>query len=283
MNDYFCILFNSTMKHLYLITLISLCLACSQQGSENTTETASEEPAIDMTNVPAELASAWDAHGSVNAWKKFGKLEYDIEFKLGNHGGIEHHTIDLNSRKVMIDGQDYSIGFDGSEVWAMPAVDSIDISPRFYHNLFFYFFTIPMVLSDPGINYETLEPLVTDSAEFKRVRISYNAGVGDSPEDYYICHFNAESNQMDWLLYTVTYFRGEAHENFNGLIYEDFRDVNGIKLPHSLTGRRYAADTLGAVRYFAKFSNVSLSESSPADDMFDMPEGAEIDSLVQND
>jgi len=264
----------------YLV-VIFIVFSCTVK--ENHENTKADKATDNYSQVPKVLKDAWLAHGSVDVWKSYSMLEYDMDVELNDHRGSEHQTIALDSRRIMIEGKGYSIGFDGKDVWALPAVDSIEISPRFYHSLFFYFFAIPMVLSDPGINYEELEPLETDSITYSRLRISFDIGVGDSPEDYYILHFNSETKRLEWLLYTVTYFSGEAHERFNGLLYQDYRETHGLLMPHRLIGRRYSDGMLGAIRYHAYFSNVKFVKEAPEDDMFAIPEGAEIDSLRNND
>ena len=69
----------------------------------------------------------------------------------------ERQEFNLEMRYALIIHPDYLIGFDGQDVWISPNKELFKKgSPRFYHNLNFYFFTVPFIFSDEGVNYELL-------------------------------------------------------------------------------------------------------------------------------
>ena len=104
-------------------------------------------------DIPEQLMKGLEAHGGLEMWQR----KKTMEFSIPKGDDYELHQIDLPSRKVRISHPDYTIGYDGSEVWITPDRESFGrTSPRFYHNLIFYFFACPYVLADPGINYEVL-------------------------------------------------------------------------------------------------------------------------------
>ncbi|WP_332914066.1 hypothetical protein [Algoriphagus boritolerans] len=54
----------------------------------------------------------------------------------------ENHYINLSDRKVRIDADTWQIGNDGEKVWISPNRQAFQgNSVRFYHNLYFYFFS----------------------------------------------------------------------------------------------------------------------------------------------
>ena len=59
-------------------------------------------------------------------------------------------------------------------------------NPKFYYNLMFYFYAMPFILADDGIKYTDAEPLVFEGKSYPGIKISYEAGVGESPEDEYV-------------------------------------------------------------------------------------------------
>ena len=266
---------NSFKKYLFLFSIFTVS-ACADKPTERQ-ETAMEDK--NRPEYPALLQKALDAHGGSAVWQQFHTLQFDLTTTLGEEKK-EHQLIDLKSRKIIITGSHYTIGFDGEQVWVAPDKAAFpEMPPRFYHNLVFYFFAMPFVLADPGINYEDLGEREIEGKRYRALKISFQQGVGDADDDLYIAHFNPKTFQLELLLYTVTYFSGEKHENYNALMYNEWQQVNGLMVPLVMTGHKYEADSIGEIRYRAEFSNVSFTEEDTDASAFEMPEGAEIDSL----
>ncbi|UII20621.1 DUF6503 family protein [Fulvivirga ligni] len=264
------------IKTAILALLIISCSAPSKEDNKDNNITDSE-PKMEY---PDLLSKVLEAHGGLDKWKYYGSLQYEAVSTLGGEKR-ERQSIDLYSRKVLIESDNYKLGMDGENVWVAPNKEAFgEMSPRFYHNLLFYFFSIPFVFADPGIQYEELGTRTLDSITYDALKISYQGGVGDASNDEYIGLFDQETHQLKLLLYTVTYFSGEKHNNFNALKY-DWQKANGLLVPSAITGYKYEADTLGDIRYKTEFQNVSFRHEDFADEMFEMPESAEIDSLKQ--
>lgn len=266
------------MKNILIILLVVLS-ACAKQSSKEVPGTAADNYEKDTVSYPELLQKALKAHGGLKQWKTFNSVKYDLTTTLGSEKK-ETQLIDLKSRKVLITGSNYSVGMDGTNVWVAPNKEAFgEMPPRFYHNLVFYFFAIPFVLADPGIHYEDLGEQVVAGRTYRALKVSFESGVGDADDDLYITHFNPETYQLELLLYTVTYFSGEKHENYNALRYTHWQEVNGLLIPAVMEGHKFEADSIGELRYRAEFSNVLFSEEVPDQSIFEMPENAEIDSL----
>ncbi len=260
--------------------LIVVLAACqpnqTKETADNTQETA-PPPAY-----PELLAKALKAHGGIDNWSKYRTLSYTVENTLGAPK-TETQLIDLHTRQVRITGDNYTIGMDGNNVWVAPNKAAIGkMSARFYHNLVFYFFGIPYVLADPGIQYEDLGLVTVSSKEYRALKISYDKGIGDADNDAYIAHFNTKTFKLELLLYTVTYFSGQRQDQYNCLMYDEWQIVNGLLVPASYEGYKYENGEIGEKRYEAKFTNVVLEEKAPDVSEFAMPELSEIDSLKTN-
>ena len=80
---------------------------------------------------------------------------------------------------------------------------------------------MPFVLADDGITYTNVEPLIVEGKEYPGIKISYEAEIGESPEDEYIMYYDADSNKMAWLGYTVTYFTKEKSKDWHFIKYAD--------------------------------------------------------------
>ncbi len=265
-------------KSYTFLVIFSLFSGCQAPSSQEKEPTKTIEIDIAKTQFPELLQKALEAHGGLDKWNNFKSLLYDLETTLGEEKS-ETQLIDLKSRKVLITGDDFKLGMDGEQVWVSPNKEAFgEMSARFYHNLIFYFFSIPYVLADPGIQYEDLGIVTLDSTSYRALKVSYKEGVGDADNDFYIAHFNPDTYNMEWLLYTVTYFSGEKHENYNALKYE-WQEVNGLLVPSKFTGYKYSDDTIGDIRYESNFTNVLFTEDEPDQSLFEVPERAEIDSL----
>lgn len=258
------------MNKLYFL-LVLVIFACNTPQPE-----AEEVPSYD--HLPKTLLAGLEAHGGIDKWYEMQTLEYDIT----KDSIIEHQLIDLPSRKVLMNTNPdtYTLGFDGKEVWVSPErVAFPGNSARFYHNLYFYFYAMPFIAADPGINYEEMPNDSLNGEAYDAVKISYNAGVGDAPDDEYILYFDQASHQMKWLLYTVTYFSGEKSTRYRAINYSKWQDLNGLLLPEVMTGYKFANDTIGEKRYDRVFNNAKISTTPVDQSIFEMPAQAEIDSL----
>lgn len=261
---------------LLLLLLVGLfsCQSTTPEQQTNDSPTVEETPA--KPDLPKALAKGLEAHGGLDRWQEMKSLQ----FAMMKGDKKETHLTQLKNRKTRISHEDYTIGFDGKEVWVAPDKAAFGKgSARFYHNLRFYFFGLPFLLADPGINYEELPQKEINGIMYDAVKISYQAGVGDAPEDYYIAHFHPETHLMDVLLYTVTYYKGTTNENYNALMYE-WQEVNGLKVPKVMKGYKYENGELGELRYERIMLDVEVAENAPDETLFEMPEQAEIDSLI---
>jgi len=257
----------------FSILAFILCFtACNSSFDSNKVATK-----LSKQSFPPALKKSLEKHGGLSQWDKMNTLTYALE----KDAGKEVHQIDLKSRKVNIKHPEWTIGYDGSEVWVAPNKEAFGKgSPRFYHNLYFYFFALPYVMADPGINYEALPQRELEGKNYDVVKITFNENVGDAPDDYYIGHFDTETGLLHLLLYTVTYYNQTTNEKYNALVYEDWKKYNGLYLPQTLKGYKYAADTLGEQRYTRSFININIDEKPLASSLFEKPDGAEVDEMI---
>ena len=265
---------NKPLFGLVLSCLVFLFAACN--ATKSTSDNAMK---MAKAKMPKALLQGIEAHGGLDQWNKMQTWAYTIQ----KNEKPERHFIDLKTRKVLLTSDAYTLGFDGNEVWITPDKAAFGKgSPRFYHNLLFYFHAFPFVMTDPGINYEVLPQKEINGKLYDAIKISYNEGVGDAPDDYYIAHFDTETHQMYLLLYTVTYFQGKPGEKFSAIVFDDWKKVNGLLVPNSMTGYKYADGKLGDKRYDRVFQDIELTTTPADQSKFEMPAGAEIDELIKH-
>lgn len=217
-------------------------------------------------NYPENIANVLKKHGGLDNWKKLQVLSFNK--------GEEAHTVDLHSRKTVINTPNYSLGFDGKEIW-LSQQDSTAFKGNkdFYYNLYFYFYTMPFVLADDGITYEETIPLTFEGVSYPGYKISYASDKGTSPDDNYYVFYNPETFQMEWLGYTVTYFSKKPSDKFNIIRYNDWNDVNGFLLPKSITWYKKGEDGQPAepAKPATEFTLPLVSQAKLADGFYDKP------------
>ncbi|MEL6812920.1 MAG: DUF6503 family protein, partial [Bacteroidota bacterium] len=157
--------------------------------------------------------------------------------------------------------------------------DAYTGNARFYHNLMFYFYAMPFVLGDDGINYTAVGSTRLDGKDYYGVKVSYLDGVGDSSNDEYILYFDPETNVMSWLAYTVTYGKEEKSDRWSYIKYGKWNPVNGITLPKSLTWYKVEDGKPTEERSTMEFDKITLTETILDDDVFAKPDGATIAEL----
>ncbi|PIB29997.1 hypothetical protein BFP77_05085 [Maribacter sp. 4U21] len=258
------------MKKIVYVVLFLTSLACKEQVKPVEKQEEQKEEIVALNDFPEALRKVFDAHGGLDIWEKQRTLVFD----LPKPDARETHTVDLISRKDKITTTNFSIGFDGQHVWLLDMDKSYNGDAVFYHNLMFYFYAMPFVLADDGINYGATEDLEFEGVSYPGIRISYDNGVGASSKDEYYLHYHPETFQMQWLGYTVTYRSGEVSDNVKWIRYADWMDINGIVLPKSITWYNYEGKTIKEEKSTVTFENIELSTKKKGATFYQKPEEA---------
>ena len=135
---------------------------------------------------------------------------------------------------------------------------------------------MPFVVGDPGVSYEDMEQRELKGKTYNGIKISYGEGVGDAPDDNYIIWYDPQTNKMEWLMYTVTYGNNEPNEQYRLIKYDQWSDFEELLLPTKIQWYQYEEDSVGDVAGEVAFENIKLSKLVPNQDLFEMPEGAQI-------
>jgi len=261
------------MKLPLLLIGLFLLLSCQTRETSKVVDDPefTESPTDPSTSYPADMTDVFTAHGGIEAWQNMQALSFEIE----KEEGTEKHFINLWDRHDRVEGANFTMGFDGSNVW-IKADSTYKGDPTFYHNLMFYFYAMPYVLGDEGIKYLETEPLEFDGITYPGIRIAYNQGVGVSSKDEYFIHYHPETKQMAWLGYTVTYFSQEASSDVHWIRYDHWQEINGLKLPKSVSWYNYQDGQPVDLRNTVSFTNVTLSTQELDQALFEKPTGAVI-------
>ena len=215
------------------------------------------------------LDNSLKAHGGAATWQSFQSLSFD----LVRGDDTQQHLINLNSRKTRQSNSEFTIGYDGTNVWVAPDTSAFPGNPSFFNGLYFYFFAMPFVFADPGVNAEFLGQREIGGMSYNVVEFSYDDGVGGSPKDVYLGHFDPATNQLGLLLYTVTFSSGIPSTNYNAMVYNEWEEVQGLLVPTRLTSHPWdkEKEELGAARGSMEFKNIVFDTSAPQSSLFEKP------------
>ncbi len=255
-----------------LIFLLTVIISCQQ--AKNKTEYSNDDLTEITTSIyPEGMTKVFDAHGGIDNWNKMKSLSFTME----RPNGKEVTTTDLKSRAELIDAPTYTLGFDGNQIWVNEK-DGNEYKGNawFYKGLMMYFYAMPFIIGDDGIIYEDAEPLTFDGKTYPGILISYESNIGVSPDDQYIIYYDAETGQMQWLAYTVTFGKDGKSKEFKFIIYNDWQTVNGLAVPKSIEWYTYENNQPLEPRNKVEFLDVQLSEEAPSKSLFVKPETAKV-------
>lgn len=229
------------------------------------------------------LDATFLAHGGVKNWDQQHGLTYQMKMKLGENTFEDQQTFDLKTRRGVITSAAYSIGYDGKDVWVQPNAKAIAAPPRFYFWTPFYFFGVPFVFNDSGVQFEELGLKPFEGKEYRAVKVTFASGIGDAPEDYYIHYADLETGLTKLVVYIVTYpamRKGKETEppQESVLIYDEWQTMDGLVVPK--TGRfAYWKEDGRTIEQKGslEFSEVRFSKTSPDATAFARPANAEVD------
>ena len=252
------------MRKIVLLLIIVLAVSCKKDSKQNLKKEVTAE--VKKEIFPIELGKVFEKHGGITAWRKANIVSFNK--------GEEIHTVALKSRKTVINTPQYSLGFDGKEVWLEETEKgAYKGNPAFYYNLYFYFYTMPFVLADDGIIYEKVDALVFEGTKYPGYKISYKANIGTSPDDTYRVYYNPKNYQMEWLAYTVTFGTKESSEKFKFIKYNTWGNVNGLVLPKEITWYKMDEKGIPTVPQGPPtvFTLPLISDAQIADSFFEKP------------
>ena len=120
-----------------------------------------------------------------------------------------------------------------------------DSKLRFAAYTWSYFFLLPYKLSDPGTNWRPLNlPSLGDSKQ-SVYNLSFNAGIGDAPDDWYKIYANQKSNLVEAASYIVTAnkTKEEAEKDPHAIQYLNYKLVSGVPIAHKWAFWAWRADS----------------------------------------
>jgi len=258
-------------KALFTAMITFLVISCVDKVKETNSELVVQE-IVSEKDYPATISALFEAHGGIANWNKMNNLCFEMEKPIGT----EIHSTDLKSRKALITSNTFKIGFDGDKIWLAENEKPYEGNPKFYYNLMFYFYAMPFILADDGILYTEIEDAILGGNIYGAVKIEYEKGIGETPEDEYIIFYDKETYKMAWLAYTVTFFDKAKSTDWHYIKYDTWLTENGLLLPKTLVWYEVKEGKPSTPKNTVAFSKVHISESILENATFQAPEGSKI-------
>lgn len=240
---------------------------------------------LSATPAGQKMWAAIEAHGGLKAWFSRGPVAFRFDYRpmdaKGTHRDTRQVVDTWSARAVhtMPEGK-ARFGWDGQRAWVHPAGADVGKAPRFWALTPYYFIAAPFVFADPGVRLADEGPIEWEGRKYDQVRVTYEAGVGDAPKDFYVVYLDAETHRVGGLRYIVSYpgfFPDGGHTPEKWMAYDGEQVVDGIKF--AKTFRTFAWDAEKKVPG-PQVTAITLSEVAFAPDTpaaaFAAPAGADV-------
>lgn len=244
---------------------------------------------LDSTEAGRLVLDAIEAHGGLAQWYGNGPVHFRYTYnRLGGGPPIDtKQTIDTWSSRAVhevvgnpVSSRAVSFGWTGEEAWVSGA-DSLGVNARFWALTPYYFVAMPFVLADPGVNLETAGQMTAEGATYDLVRVTFDPGTGDAPDDYYVLLLDPETRQVGGVRYVVTYpgFFPEGGSTPERLmLYDGAQTASGITLQEGFRSFAWTGDGAGDPAAEGTVTDFRFVPDAP-DSLFALPP----DATVQNE
>ena len=251
-----------------------LSVACTNDAPESTA--AATEMVEKPDARPADVQKM-EAALDVEDLHKAAGVRYKLNLIFGGtprfKGTITQTT---NMDRILLEQEESTVVYDGDMVHVATTGELNTKSARFSALTWPYFFSLPYKLNDPGTKLETIENQTVDGVDYRRAKLTFTAGTGDAPDDWYILYFDAE-DRLAAAAYIVT-FGGKSPEealaNAHAIYYHDYEKTSDILFSRKWTFHDWS-EAEGWTKQIgeAGIYDIKVLSELPAD-QFAIPKGA---------
>ena len=258
-------------RHLMAALLATSLAACgAEPPAEQVPTPAPPDPA-------GRFAEAIErAHGGAG-WRAHEALAAGIRVEFGGKTVLDGRivfTTDMGRSRIELKDGSVAV-WDGATAWLAPAGSSFE-GARFHVLTWPYFALAPIKLRDPGTRLELLGSRELQGRTLEAGRLTFEKGVGDTPDDWYVVYRDPESGRLHGMAYIVTFGTPteKAEAEPHAITYHDYADVDGVPVPTRWSFWLWSeqegihGEAIGSVT----LADPSFVEPEPG--LFDPPEGA---------
>ncbi|MEM6395188.1 MAG: DUF6503 family protein [Bacteroidota bacterium] len=209
------------MKHILLLSLLSLFICACNTDATQTAEEQSNEPETPTDPALALIDQSIEAMGGLEAYQKLENVSYKY-MRSGEDGprmiseeiylypsedsygryptanDPDGKSEDKGVLEQIYTDDTVRVRFEGENVANPQAMERA----RFSRKTNFYWLNMFFKLRDPGLTYELLDDREFDGKTYHAVEVSFEDGVGDV-KDIYLVYIDPETKLVDYFLFTV--------------------------------------------------------------------------------
>jgi hypothetical protein len=227
------------------------------------------------------------AHGGMDRWKAVTTVSFKNTMVAPwepDDPWVSIEVTEQNSRRTYqdwpLDGA--TIVSDGKVTWSKDWKRGNP--PKFMVNLSYYFLNLPWITQDPGVKLEGpgQGKLPGGDETYTTIRMTFEPGVGEASDDYYVIFIDPETKRMKAVEYIVTYgamldlFNVPEDQTFVGPlinVFDEYATVGGLAFPVKYTTYSPDGDVYG------QHTVENLSLDKPFDETrMKMPDDAVVDN-----
>lgn len=176
-----------------------------------TERVANANKKLNATAAGAIVWRAMEAHGGLQRYYENGPLSFHFDY-VPNDGSTRrntYQTIDTWSNKARhqnVADRTQEFGWTGEKAWKK-VTDStaFPYDMRFWALTPYYFLSQPFVLDGTGVKLEQLVDKTHRDIPYDAIKVTFAAGTGDAPDDYYVLYFGKENHRLAVIRYIVSY------------------------------------------------------------------------------
>ena len=178
-----------------------------------------------------------EAHGGLGSWYAAGPISFRFDYRPVDPTKTVRDSEQLvdtwSSRAAhkVSENPELGFGWDGTQAWKVePEGQVLEINPRFWSMTPTYFVGVPFVFADAGTVLELTPTETVQGQLWDTVKVSYESGVGDAPDDYYVVYLHPETHRVGGLRYVVSYpgfFPDGGHSPEKWMAYTGEQKVGG--------------------------------------------------------
>jgi len=234
---------------------------------------------VDLSNASEDspLAKTYQEHGGLEKWQEQNSMTYTmIGFPLSPQVAKPNKSnVDLRNRYNRIEGEGFTVGFNGEIAWSVPGPEAVGLKPRFFSLGSFYFVGMPFVFADEGVVLIDAGEANFQGKTYRLVKVGYKTGTGYTSKDDFNLLIDRETNKLSVINHSVTELPDVERVTW---VFDEWQDVNGILIPSKLTFYPgWNPDDPGKGSTYT-IENVKFSNVVPDKSIYEAPDNAVIDT-----
>lgn len=166
-----------------------------------------------------------------SSWNSYDIIKFDLKLSAKGETRLEaSFWLDpALSRARMQTVQGSTVIFDGSDFYSTGPETP---GARFHVLTWPYFLALPYKLDDPGTIRKDMDPTLMENSYYPTMHLSFESGVGDTPDDWYIIYQDPDTNRLHGVAYIVTYGKDKekAEDDPHAILYKQYENFSGIPI-----------------------------------------------------